>query len=339
MSTGIWNEKASSTSASSNGTDSRSIKTLSRNALYSPLVAYEQTQIDPVLYMGEQLQKNTPAAIKESSLTSFFQKVGEDYHRNRARGPDPKNNGSRPLSVTDMDDRLRQKVVTLIGGGVNSSVTSLNKQQTNKAPKGRKRPRRTWEQVESIVSKTKNQSQSQSSMTSVQFLQQFNARWNLYMRQVLNIVDSSKTTSMLDIQMIKGRMVALRKSIELTGAHVQVRTCIQKRNLVGKFGILIGESTNTWSVAMRLSGRRAKRQQRRDLSEKDTASECNETDPVREKRVTEIVSIPKRGSSLDMIIPIGLQTGKGNEVDTESDDEWIVPHQASKSIFITLGGS
>lgn len=333
------NEKfVSSSAASSSNTDGVRSTTLSRNALYSPLVAYEQTQVDPALYMGN--QKTIPSSLKESALSSFLQSVGEDYHRNRATGPDPKNNGSRPLSVSDMDDRLRQRVVTLVGGGINSSMASSNRQPRSKA-KVRKRYRREWDQVKESISVKS----TDTSIDSLSFLQQLNGRWNVYMLEMLGL--NSKFTAKIEASILKSRLTAARSSMELAGAHIQIKECTQKRDLVGTFGVVVGETNNTWCIAIR-SRPRARRRRRKvatsgsndgDNLKPETKDSSNSklSESSLTETATDVVTVPKRGSSLDVILPLPSQETK----ETKGEDKacsGVTPiiEQVAKSIFITL---
>jgi hypothetical protein len=317
------NEKFSSVSVAI--TESAQSTTLSRNALYAPLVAYEQTQVDPTAYMGN--QKAVPSSLKESALSSFLQSIGEDYHRNRATGADPKNNGSRPLTVSDMDDRLRQRTVTLVGGGVNSAMSSSSRKPCAKA-KGRRRPRPEWNKVEGILAKN-----DAAMDDSLKFLRELNDRWNVYMFQLLNV--DSKTVQQFEAPIIKSRLTVARKSMDLAGAHVQIKECTQKRDLTGILGVLLGETNNTWSVVIRSGTRRRKR---RKLAKSGSTKGCGDPKSTPNTIGTEVVVVPKRGSSLDIILPLPSQMNErqdgGNEA--SNGEEPMIIKQAPKSIFITL---
>ena len=78
-------------------------KILSRNELYAPLVAYEQTNVNPSSYIMN--LSSIPKSLQESALVSFLHKSSFEYHRNRAKAGDPKNNGSRPTSIFDVEEK------------------------------------------------------------------------------------------------------------------------------------------------------------------------------------------------------------------------------------------
>lgn len=310
-------------------------KTLSKNALYTPLAAYEQTQVDPSTYMTTQISA-VPKSLKEHSLSVFLQKVSFEYHRNRATASDPKSNGSRPLSVGDVDDRIKRRAVTLIGGGVNSSMTS---KQIKSEKKSRKRPRREWNDVESSLRRRTHPGRTMSDDDdSIQFLRQLNSSWNDYMAaaSILNLNSSSSWDG--DLMAIKARFaLARRAQIELVGAHVKVATCCQKKKLVGTLGVLVGESKNTWSV-VRLCHSREDTKDPKDAGKTPLKSENDKPVRLSGKQNTELVTIPKRGSSLVLMIPMVPSSSDAKEEATrenhEEEKELIV--QADRFICITL---
>jgi RNase P/RNase MRP subunit p29 len=321
-------------------TDGNNQKTLSKNALYTPLAAYEQTQVDPSTYMTTQIS-TIPKSLKEHSLSVFLQKVSFEYHRNRATASDPKNNGSRPLSVGDIDDRIKRRAVTLIGGGVNSSMTS---KQIKSETKSRKRPRREWNDVKSSLRRKHPGRTRSDNDDSIQFLRQLNSSWNDYMAAAsilgLNSSSSSSSSSIWDddLMAIKARFaLARRAQIELVGAHVKVATCPQKKNLVGTLGVLVGETKNTWSV-VRLCPSREDMKDPKDAGKPPLKLENDKPVRTSGKHHTELVTIPKRGSSLVLMIPITPSLSDAKEEATmenhEEEKELIV--QADRFICITL---
>ena len=107
-------------------------KTLSKRLLYLPLAAYESSShggsdggttnnaVDPITtYLDN--RKSLPISVQEKALVNFWHKVGVEYHQNQATVHDPKNNGNRPISLRDLEDRIRQRALTLVGGGINKS--------------------------------------------------------------------------------------------------------------------------------------------------------------------------------------------------------------------------
>ena len=314
-------------------TDNSMSKSLSRNALYTPLRAYEQTEVDPNTFMST--LKNLPASLKESSLFSFMQRIGEDYHRNRATGPDPKNNGSRPLTVSDMDDRLRQRAVTLVGGGVNSAMSTSNPKSSD--TRTRKRPRRDLKPVEAILSSAQTTNQG---LMAVMF--SINTSWNHYIHQVMGLgIHSSMdpiSSEEMKARAIKAKFVIGREDIELAGAHVRILACKQKRHLVDTYGFLVGETKNTFAVGMR-STSSGKKRRRKDSDPCDGEGDklgnsySGVTDSI------EIVLVPKDGTCLDLIIPLSLSSIEQGAVQAIADNQDVSCELfpvAPRSIFVRL---
>lgn len=310
-----------------------SAKTLSRNALYTPLRAYDQSQVSPTSYMST--LKNLPVSLKDSSLSSFMHYVSEDYHRNRITGTDPKNNGSRPLTASDMDDRLRQRAVTLVSGGINSSLSTLKPRAKNQVPAkhSKKRPRRAWEQVQEIIMK-KTSNTPTKALHSIEFLTSMNKRWNSYFLQILNVDIGSNEIKRES--KIRSSLARLWDEIEVAGAHVAIRSCKPKRHLINNFGVLIGQTRNTWSVALRRTFARQESPIQKAKTKSDVR--CSETSA----QPIEIVVVPKDGSTLVLIIPIsqeetdeGVDTREQSHGSSGANHLQIIP-LAPKCVFVTL---
>jgi RNase P/RNase MRP subunit p29 len=316
--------KASSTRSSFNNEDGG--KTLSKNALYAPLVAYEQTEVEPSNYMST--RSSIPKSLQVSSLVGCLQKVSYDYHRKTAKASDPKNNGSRPASVADFDERIRQKAVTLIGGGINASVTS--KKTMKSTTKSRKRRKREWKDVEPLLL---GHDDSKKKRSSIPFLQQLNVSWNEYIAKILQVNGNTDEASS-----IKSRVVTKRERLELVGAHVRVATCCQKKSFIGTSGILLGETKNTWHIARIRQPVIKRDKQQVEGANKDVTEEAADDIGSGQKRDTETITVPKRGSSLVLMIPVVSsieEDSKGGEnMADDSEEDLIV--KSERSLCITL---
>ena len=275
-------------------------KTLSRNEIYSPLEAYEQTQVPPSSYIAS--LSSLPKSLHESSLVSFLQNSSFEYHRKQAKAEDPKNNGSRPTSIADVEEKIRQRAVTVIGGGVTSSLPSNKGTQQRK--RRQKRKRKTWEEMEKIL-QDQNQTtgeNSASKINSIQFLRQMNTFWNQYMSNILHL-----DGTVMEESKLSAIFVSSRNDIELSGAHVRISQCSQKRSLKGRLGVLIGESSNTWQIAM---------DQRKEKSFKREQSKSQVEQPLDQSGVDTLI-VPKRGSTLSIIIPLPASEAVKSTTTTE----------------------
>ena len=103
---------------------------LSKNALYTPMAGYDQGDVDPNQYLAT--KSSIPKSVQESSLVQFYRNVSLDYHYKNPKIPSTSNmNGndykyagaSRPIPLADVNDRIRQRTVTLLGGGIHTVAT------------------------------------------------------------------------------------------------------------------------------------------------------------------------------------------------------------------------
>lgn len=324
-------------------------KSLSKNLLYAPLVAYQKVateddessnvQYHPSQYMSN--KSSVPKSIQESALVSMIHSMSCDYHRNLAGVGDAKNNGSRPLGLSDVEEKIRQRAVTLIGGGVNTSI-SINR----KPPKSKKRRKRSWEETKYILEKYSSSLSEPDDVIS--FLQALNSSWNDYIHHLLLKGEKSKGklgTADVLVQKLENQLIALtRKGIdnqeksvnsrvlcntkkkendaccpfELIGSHVQVTSCDSHPYWIGRFGVLIGETTNTYRIAgfaCRKNEKRSKKTKSKvskakesggvpDIGE-DVVIIVNVKDSIETERPTlEVFLLPKFGSTFQLIIPL-----------------------------------
>ena len=392
-------------------------KSLSKNLLYTPLVAYHKAAVaaaasaaasvddndnddvnkrsnqhHPSQYMS--MKSSVPKSLQEVSLVAFLHTVSCDYHRNgnnRSRSTtgfgggvsnnDAKNNGSRPLGKNDIEGRIRQRAVTLIGGGINSSIIPTNKtfqERTSlSSNNNKKRRQRSWEEIKPILLKNKmnmkKNNQNNDSNDVISFLQALNVAWNEYIWKVISNPPSSSNKKPkndntknnndeaqlqnLDIPSLKQieyQFIALTRinknnnkinnnsnnnngstnnnsstnnnyrPIELIGSHVRIESCNSHRSWIGRFGILIGETTNTYRISgyssttkrgrrKKTKTKRTKREHTKESSDVISSSTTNTSDVVKEEHEDnydelEIFLLPKRGSSMVLIVPVPSDT-------------------------------
>jgi len=350
---------------------------LSKNLLYAPLTAYHKaaaaTCVDDKDGIDGRLNYHKKKSFKESSLVSFLHSVSCDYHRTRrSTVNDAKNNGSRPLGLADIEDRIRQRAVTLIGGGINSSIIPITIQRKL----NKKRHQKSSEEMEPILKKKKllsslpsSSSSSSSQMTGmtttldggnhggsgnnnndeiIPFLQGLNIAWNAYIWKVIALnkiyPSSHKKQNLLfedntndkflqylpSLKEIEYKLIALTRinknnnnrnssnnnnnnnyrPLELIGSHVRIESCNSRRSWIGRFGILIGETTNTYRIAGSTTNksRRNRKIKRDQTKELFTSSICASDSVKNEDEASmsdvEVFLLPKHGSSLVVIIPI-----------------------------------
>ncbi len=310
-------------------------KTLSKSLMYAPLVAYQKAAagasdssssssktIHPSQYMSN--KKTVPASLRESSLASTLHLVSCDYHRNRATVNDAKNNGSRPLGLSDVDERIRQRAVTLLGGGINASIPVAKK-----ATRSKKRRHRSWEKAKPFLSKsfTEEAIVGSKSDDTLSFLRKLNSAWNDYVWKLLsNHKDYSAKRQFSDVELNEievrlGSLVSRRdvgrdgggnkddrgfnqmesitgENIDLIGAHLKINRSNAHRSWDGRFGVVVGETTNTYRIATVALNRKTK----------ENSSKAIEI---------EILVLPKRGSMVQLILP--LLPNESKKVDCNKD--------------------
>lgn len=315
-------------------------KSLSKNLLYTPLEAYQEaarnhdpnalsaaatgyeTSFDPSQYLSG--TKKVPKSVQEPSFVNFMHTISQDFHRNRATISDAKNNGSRPLSLNDMEDRIRSRAVTLVGGGINASVSSKSKRTSLSS---QKRRQHSFEQAEPALKS------GGGSTNAVDFLTAMNTSWNEYI--LSNILLSTPCAT---LESMKQRLVSLlpfttnadgdchrlSSRVELVGAHVRIHQCPSRNEWVGRSFILVGETLNTW----RLAGLATKRQKQRRMKQKkegDEKAEMKDMDNT-EKHSTsvdpppvKVFLVPKKGTTLVVIVPLPGKVAGGDAGDANLD--------------------
>ena len=297
-------------------------KTLSKSLMYAPLVAYQKAAVGsssssskathPSQYMSA--KKNVSASLRESSLASTLHFVSCDYHRNRATVNDAKNNGSRPIGLSDVDERIRQRAVTLLGGGINASIPV-----GKKVVRSKKRRRRSWETAKPFLSKsfTDEAVLRSDSGDILSFLRKLNSTWNDYVWKLLsNDKDNGGKRQLSDdelneIEVRLGSLVSRKDlgrdgggnkndggfhqmeetqgdKIDLIGAHLKIIGSNSRRSWVGRFGVLVGETTNTYRIATYAPHRKMR---------KNASKEANGMN-------IEVLVLPKQGSVVQLILPL-----------------------------------
>ncbi|KAG7343415.1 hypothetical protein IV203_021360 [Nitzschia inconspicua] len=317
-------------------------KSLSKNLLYTPLEAYfqhdadvasstikessaktvsssqqqQQRQTTVVVHPSQYLNQlsSVPKSLHESSLASFLQSISQDYHRNRATPHDPKNNASRPLSVKDVDDRIKQRAVTLVSGGINASIAMHRRPKTTK----KRRRQQSWEQVEGNCKLWTDQYSNGEALNDITFLRTMNTSWNEYIWDVLNIpisiddLDDNKNIQRVQ-QRLNSCLMMASSDLELVGAHIKIASCDSHKSWTGRLGVLIGETTNTYRMAGLATTwtKNAKSKKEENID--------HPSSHAKGMSITVLV-IPKQGTSLILLLPI-IPTDDRKQTPPEGSDD------------------
>jgi hypothetical protein len=304
-------------------------KTLSKNALYTPLNAYDQTAVEPSNYMAS--QSAIPKYLQESSLVEFLRSVSVAYHRTYVSVKAAKNGGSRPLSLFDVNDRIRQRAVSLLGGGIHAAVKPNNSQAPRQGQTSSRRQRRKRGRANNANVDISQKKQKLSSNEQIHFLRGLNTKWNEYISNVLELEENTSS------EVILGRAASVMGQVDLVGAHLRIVKCTQKHRLEGKTGVLVDISKNTWKVAVLKSVKgsitHSNDKNTNNLSEEPTSKEGT-SESIRNEM--QLLVIPKRGSSLVLLIPAHAATSRTSDRMDRNEGDDVLISTADQTICIVL---
>lgn len=274
---------------------------LSRASVYAPLKAYD-------FPADSERTSSIPRNLQDASLHAFFGKVSEHFHRTIPR-LDCKNTAGRPLSTADIAGRIKQRSLTLVGGGHNVSATAVGKAQKQSKPTiaSRSQRRRKRDRLLQRIGCTRPFTEYQLERDAY-FLQQLIAEWNSYASEVLRV--RSEPDSEEALSRIAFRASQLADSIEWIGARVRVAQCPSMRGREGLSGVMVSRTTNTWRIVP-------------TADESNTESTPASTEEINAAlgpemssgdhpwRLKPAVSVPKVGSALVVFIRIDPERPPG----------------------------
>jgi RNase P/RNase MRP subunit p29 len=263
------------TSAMAATNNSSKLTSLSKNALYAPLNTYlNETKRNS--------SKAVNANLREKALYSFIESVSSEYH-----SPDTSlglengaNNGGLALNARQIEQKLSQRALTLIKGGINSSIVKStsamvdgdNLSATRQRKSGSSGVVRLYGSVSNKKRKRSREEMTGIVSSSPEVLVGLNQIWNKYIEKLLSNSPNSK------------EILSLMTSAELTGAIASVARSQSCRSHIGKVGFIIDITKNTWKFSIPKDG------------SKDTEGmiKCKEF---------KVIVVPKRDSTLVIKIP------------------------------------
>jgi hypothetical protein len=212
-------------------------KALSKKGLYAPLSVYSRDDdTNP-----SSKPRKLAASLKDGALVDFLVQVGKEHNR-KSNSSVGKNNGCRPLSQTDINDRIRMRSLTLIGGGINTSISSeLKKKKASFAI-----PQQITKMKRKQMSGNENTT-SKVGMHTCARLAVVNTKWNEYMARFLQ--DKQVNLECANARALVNSLSLTLSRVELVGSFVVIMKCKSNPHLVSKEGYLIGETSNTWRLA------------------------------------------------------------------------------------------
>lgn len=179
---------------------------LSRSELYTPLSKI----LDPKRYEKTDTNK----------LCDLLENISKKYYEHTP---------SKILTRRTINNKLIQRSLTLIKGGINNSLAKKEKKRkaeytiSNKVRKKK------------VLEKPKKLPRNEE---TDKMLQTWNGMWNEYAKAI-----TSKSVDAKDIS-------SAFADAELGGAHVHIISCTTNPNYKGKNGIVVEETKNTWSIAI-----------------------------------------------------------------------------------------
>jgi hypothetical protein len=320
-------------------------ETLSRSSVYASLKSLDASDKTSASSMTR-----IPKSVQDESFISFYETISNDYHRKFPR-LDGKNTSGRPLSASEISGRIRQRALTLVGGGFNAkNVVSANSRtamkkalhtdnllsrgnhpSSNLSGLHRKRKRTNlWRRMSVNCSNSfdDNCTKDQIGRHDKQFLMRMNDEWNAYMRNRLTL-DSSVEGSLIDRTLLQTQIATLTKQdlIEWVGALVQIKECIKnpksKERLVDMKGILISHTAFCWKIIP------IRYKEETSKPKIDPSGSSNMHSHATEGSFMEnhdchhgaAITIPKVGSSIAVQIPLSPNNAVSNE--TRDDSQFI----------------
>ena len=211
--------------------------TLSKAGLYAPLSVSRRVD-DPNLLSKP---RKLASLLKDGALVDFLVQVGINHNR-RAAISVGKNNGSKPLSQNEVNDRVRMKALTLVGGGINLSISGAPKKvKASLFP--RSQVSNTKRKRTSFVCEKYALCEPQAWAT----LEKVNKTWNDYIVRLLQ--DEGIDLESTNVRSLTRRLSKVASGMEMVGSFVSIVKCQAHKQLVSKKGFIVGETLNTWRLA------------------------------------------------------------------------------------------
>lgn len=220
-----------------NGRNAGTGTTLSKVGLYAPLsVSRSDNDTNPL-----SKPRKLASVLKDGALIDFLVQVGINHNR-KATISVGKNNGSKPLSQNEVNDRVRMKAVTLVGGGINTSISG--------APKKRKASILPRSQVSNTKRKRAcfvSDKHELCEPPAWATLEKVNSTWNDYIVRFLQ--EEGIDLESANVRSLTRCLSKVLPRLEIVGSFVSIVECQAHKQFVSKEGYIVGETLNTWRLA------------------------------------------------------------------------------------------
>ena len=197
------------------------VSTLSKRLLYTPLKAIETGSTTSI-----------PKSLNEGSLVKFCRNTTVDYHRSLIPSKNAKNGGSRPLGTNDIEERIRHRIVSLLGSSKRGPKNVTKAANSSKRKRKHQRDRR---KARNTIPGTAKEQHA--------FVDRIRSEWQTYAKSILS---SSKKIDSNHLV----RISSILPKLELIGATVSIDSCSEQSHLEGQEGVIVGVTKNTWILAI-----------------------------------------------------------------------------------------
>jgi hypothetical protein len=272
---------------------------LLRSSLYEPLASIGTRNRDDGA--APQQMQRVPKSLQESSLVEFYRTLSVRYHRQPALATSL-NTGHRPLTVSEINDKIRQRAITL---------AHTNYNDNNKSRRTRKRKRKST--TSSCPQSVRVSSLPIEDSLSTVFLTSLQSSWldyfHLQLRNWLSTCYPRQKGAKVSFQQVEYATASCLRAncIEWVGAPIQVtyddtssETTVSKKSYSSKKalrrnacrGILVSQSATTLRVASTAS------------TEPGDGTTLNiATKPkIPEESLVTVTTIPREGSRLEITL-------------------------------------
>lgn len=134
--------------------------------------------------------------------------------------------------MQNVEERIQQRALTLVGGGIKST----SKKATARSSTQKQHPLSNRQRKKQIRNGTNNDKKEET----FHLLLQLNTKWNDYVRKLVSKEELSDTSAL-------SRKLA--SHLELVGAFVRITKCCAHKQWVGREGMIVGTTVNTWRIA------------------------------------------------------------------------------------------
>mmetsp|Transcript_21242 Transcript_21242/g.29776 ORF Transcript_21242/g.29776 Transcript_21242/m.29776 type:complete len:370 (+) Transcript_21242:70-1179(+) len=321
------------------------------------------------------IPQNKYISHRERSLYyDFLQNVSNEYHSPNSIFLAPSTNfanknsnlsssrtgggfgGRQPLTSRQMENKLAQRALTLVGGGVGTKGSKRVRKYSQRprfringsiSKRSRKRMLRAQNrQSQRCTATSAEKEKNDPNMNNLQFtvdsqrnntektdiLLSLNRLWNEYFFKLVgesDLISAASGNGDLVDNHISEKLRAKIFNMEKVGAFVKIIECKSSRSYEENLSVIVNSTKNTWIMVMTSIQRRSKSSITKHLNVSDGEfSDINKRDWCWKN-----VIVPKNGTTLAFCIPAPRTSAKGEDIilSKKTNDDRL-------SILVTMEG-